>query len=257
MDIINLDEITNIDTDEIVKSVLDSGDFNPTREMGNYLPYTRKASIDSIVPIDYQNRLMEVDFVLSNCYFLIGDIATDLVNSVNRTRSQELGKLISKTDIFEAVGFFCHRSARAVRFYYEAASHFPPEIRNKYDVPFNVYGIARWVKQPELLLQLASENPMWSAEKVRAEYYKQIGEEVPVRESKEVPDSGAELEQELPESTAPSMGFKTVLLSKLDHTVDDLREIIVKIPLPVSTRKRIGDVIYEIIDIEGEIRRET
>jgi len=29
------------------------------------------------------------------------------------------------------------------------------------------------------------------------------------------------------------------------------------VPMPVSTRKRIGDVIYEIIDIEGEIRRET
>jgi len=257
MDIINLDEITSVDTDEIVKSVLDSGEFNPTREMGSILPYTRKVGVNDIVPEEYQQKLMAIDLTMSQCFWLIGDVATDLINSVNRTRSQELGKLISKTDIFEAVGFFCHRSARAVRFYYEAAHFFPPVVRNKYDVPFNVYGIARWVKLPELLLQLASENPMWSAEKVRAEYYKQMGEEVPVRESKEVPDSGAELEQELPESTAPSMGFKNVLLSKLDHTVDDLREIIVKIPLPVSTRKRIGDVIYEIIDIEGEIRRET
>lgn len=256
--ILNLDEIVgSADADEVVNSVLATGDFNPTKEIQNVLPYTRRVSANDIVPEEYQHKLMEIDFAMSQCYWLIGDICVDLVESVDREKSRQLGKIISKQDIFESVGLFCHRTGRSVRYYYECARFFSPEIRHKYDVPFSVFAEARWVKDWEVLLQIASENPIMGAEKVRAEYYKQTDEEKQKREKPEVL-FGAVIEKDNFGSADVEVGetkFKSTLLSKLDHTVDDLREVLVRIPLPTDLRVRIGDVLLEIQNIQMDIRR--
>lgn len=255
-----LNSVESKEINEIVGSVLADSKFDVRREINEKLPYTRRASINDIVPEEYQQKLMEIDFTMSQCYWLIGDITTDLVNSVNRTRAQELGKLVSKTDIFEAVGFFCHRTARSVRYYYECAHYFPVDVRKRYDVPFSIYSEARWVKDWELMLKIAEENPVWSAERVRAEYYKVLNEEPPTQPKE---DKGAEVcndDLPLPEGEQWEGGqarFKAVLLSKLDHTVDDLRAVLDKIPLPTEIRTRIGEVIIEIQDIDLLIRREA
>jgi hypothetical protein len=257
-----LDKILNTveskEINEIVGEVLNSADFDVKREVSYRLPYTRKASVNDIVPEEYQQKLMEIDFTMSQCYWLIGDICTDLVNSVNRTRARELGKIISKTDIFEAVGFFCHRTSRSVRYYYECAWFFPVEVRQKYEVPFNIYAEARWVKDWELLLQIAEENPIWSAERVRNEYLERTGEKKESRESGSA-DSGAEMpadEEENLSEVASAEGYRKVILSELEKTIDKLRQVLDRIPLPTEIRKRIGDVLYEIQDIDMEIRRE-
>jgi hypothetical protein len=255
--ILNLDEIvSSADPDEVVEEVLSSGDFNATREADSVLPYLRKVSINDIVPLDMQNRLMQLDVTLSNAYFEIGDCANELINSVNRQRSKELGKLISQLDIFSAIGFFCHRTSRSVRYYWNTASYFPIDIRNKYDVPFNIFAMARWVDNWELMLTIASENPQYSAAHVRAEYYKLINQEVPVREGKEVLDNGTEIGSADSEGSVEVPKYKAVLLSQLDHTIDSLRAILDKIPLPVTLRMKIGEVLLSIQDIEIEIRRE-
>ena len=262
---INLNDIlekNEEDVNQIVSSVLSGGNFNVKNEIMNKLPYTRKASINDIVPEEYQQKLMAIGFTMSQCFFMIGDIADDLINSINRERSQQLGKLISKKDIFEAIGFFCHRTARTVRYYWEAAHFFPLEIRDKHDVPFNVYAEARWVDDWEFFLKLADENPMWTASRVRTEYYKLIGQEEPKNPetARAVDDAGAELplpvegEQWTGESQTR---FKSTVLDKLEHTADDLRDVLNRIPLPNDIRSRIRDVLLEINDISMEIRREV
>lgn len=261
-----LDKILNTveskEINDIVGSVLADSKFEIKNEMMDKLPYMRKASINDIVPEVYQHKLMEIDLTMSQCYWIIGDIAADLINSVNREKSKQFGKLVSRQDIYEAVGFFCHRTARSVRYYWETAHYFPLEVRQKYDVPFNVYSEARWVKDWELLLQIAEQNPIWSAERVRSEYHKQTGEIRPVRLHSEEPSDDVEKEElPLPEAGEKWQGkaqvrFRNTVLSKLEHTVDELREVIVKIPLPESVRSRIMDVILEIQDIELEVRRE-
>ena len=265
-----LDKILNLDSkdvEDIVSSVLSDTHFNVKEEVQQALTYTRKVSIDDIVPIEYQNKLMEIDSTVSHCFWLIGDIANDLINSVNRDRANRLGKVVTKQDIFEAIGYFCHRTGRSVRYYYECASYFPPEVRQKYDVPFNMFAEARWIKDWELFLTIASDNPMWSMERVRSEYDKLTGD---VRKNasapKEVHDSGAEVRDSGAELPLPEPGeqwegaqgrFKAVLISKLDHTVDDLRAVLDRIPLPTEVRVRIGNVILEIDDIMLSIRREV
>jgi len=99
-------------------------------------------------------------------------------------------------------------------------------------------------------------------ERVRSEYDKLTGD---VRKNASAPkevqvrDSGAELP--LPEPGEQWEGaqgrFKAVLISKLDHAVDELRAVLDRIPLPTEMRVRIGQVILEIDDIMLSIRREA
>jgi len=254
---LNLDDIiSTTDTDEVVKSVLESGEFDPTREAGSVLPYLRKVSINDLVPIEYQDQLMALDSTLSSCFWQIGDITDTLINSVNRERSAELGKLVSNTDIFYAVGYFCHRAARTVRSYYENSRFFSPITRAKYNIPYSVYVVARWVKDWELMLKLAEDNPQLTSEAVRNLYYKTIGEEPNVRQEKSETgsaDSAESADEELEESGK----YKAVLLAKLDHVVDDLRSVLDRINLPTSVRVRIGEVLLEINEITLTIRREV
>jgi hypothetical protein len=257
---LNLDDIASTtDTDEVVKSVLASGEFDPTKEAGSVLPYLRKVSINDLVPIEYQDQLMALDSTLSSCFWQIGDITDVLINSVNRERSANLGKLVSNTDIFYAVGYFCHRTSRTIRHYYENSRFFSPKTRAKYNIPYNIFVLARWVKDWELMLQLAEDNPQLSSEAVRNLYYKTIGEKPPVSEKDGSAETGsaetgsADSDEELEESGK----FKAVLLAKLDHTVDDLRSVLDRINLPTSVRVRIGEVLLEISDITLTIRREV
>lgn len=258
-----LDKILNtveaVEINDIVKDVLSKGEFDVREEVQSRFAYTRRVSINDIVPEEYQQKLMQIDITMTQCYWLIGDIASDLVGQVNEVRARECGKVVSKQDIFEAVGFFCHRTGRSVRYYYECAWFFPPEVRQRYDVPFNVYAIARWTDNWELVLRLAEENPIWSAERVKEEYYKATQEQIERRpKSENVEDHGAEVpadEEEVQEGY-PASKYKQVILSKLEHTVDDLRTTVDRIPLPTPIRVRIGEVLLEIQDIQMEIRRE-
>jgi hypothetical protein len=251
--ILNLDDIvSSTDTDEVVKSVLESGEFDATREAGSVLPYLRKVSIEDLVPSEYQDQLMALDSTLSSCFWQIGDITDTLINSVNRERSAELGKLVSNTDIFYAVGYFCHRAARTVRSYYENSRFFSPITRAKYNIPYSIYVVARWVKDWELMLQLAEDNPQLTSEAVRNLYYKTIGEEPNVR-----PEKGSAETESADEELEESGKYKAVLLAKLDHVVDDLRAVLDRINLPTNIRVRIGEVLLEINDITLTIRREV
>lgn len=258
--------------DTIVSSVISDEHFDVQREVRQRLPYNRRASINDIISEEYQNRLMEIDYTISNCYWMIGDITNDIINSLNRTRAQELGKVISKTDIYEAVGVFCHRSARQVRYYWECARWFPPEVRRKYNVPFAVFAEARWIDNWELVLKLAEQNPMWSAERVRAEYLKLSGMAVPDEQSADkegsaVPEVSAETVVDETGSAIPEVLLdeyrksgtresRAVLLSTLERTLDGLRDVLDKMLLPTDIRIRIGEVLLEIQDIGLQIRRE-
>lgn len=258
-----LDKILNTveakEINEIVAEVLEKDEFDLQKEVQNNFTYTHRASINDIVPDEYQQKLMQIDITMTQCYWLIGDIASDLVNQVNYSRARECGKIISKQDIFEAIGFFCHRTGRSVRYYYECAWFFSPEVRKRYDVPFNIYAIARWADNWEMVLQMAEQNPMWSAEHVKQEYYKTMQEpmaEWPKREK--IVDPGAEVpadEEEVQEGESASK-YKQIILSKLDHTLDELRLAVDRIPLPTPIRVRIGEVLIDIEDIQTEIRRE-
>lgn len=260
-----LDKILNtpegIDVNEVVESVV-KPDFDLKKEINNKLAYTRKATINDIIPEEYQQKLMAIDTTLNKCFWMIGDITEDLLHSINRERASEAGLYITQQDIFEAVGFFCHRTARSIRHYWEIAHYFPGDIRNKYDASFTAFTEARWVSNWELFLQIADENPMWSVERVRVEYHERTGEERKYRVEREGHQAVEKEEPELPEDGEAWSGdgskrrFKDVLLGKLERTVDELRYVARKIPMPDDIQMQISDVILDIENISLAIRRE-
>ena len=267
-DLIDLDKILSMpapqDIDEIIAVALKDGNACLKDTLGEVLPYTKRVSMTDIIPEEYQMRLMALDDAMSRCYWEIGDIADEIIKNINTVQMAKTGKYVTNKDVFEAIGFFCHRSGRTVRYYHEIAKFFSPDVRSKYDVSFAVWGEARWVDRPELVLEIASDNPQWSVDAVRIEYYKQMNQEPPKAippkgDGEPVRDSGAEMP--LPEEGEQWTGeaqprFKRVLIAKLEQTIDDLRQTADRIPLPTSIRTRIGDVLIELQEISLEIRRE-
>lgn len=247
----NLDELLNTipeqDVNEIVEAVLPQLDIKS--ELIEKFDRARKVTVNDIVPEELQQRLMQIDITLTQCYWMVGDIVVEIVNSVNRSRVNELGKIVTMDDIYEAVGFFCHRSARSVRYYYEVASYFPQELRDRYELPFNVFAEARYVRDWKLMLEIAHDNQTWSLEHVREEYYRLKSE--PVVEH--VSDS-AEEEVHEQERQKNEQRYKDILLSQLDHVVDRLRSFLLKVEVPNDIGDRITGVLDEIKDIEESVR---
>ena len=94
-----------------------------------------------IVPDEYQMVLLQYADVYKYAAFDIGDIANLLINMA---ASKGFGVTVAR--VYEAVGRFCDKSGRTVRYYAEAAAFYPKSVRNEYDMlPFSHFSFARRV----------------------------------------------------------------------------------------------------------------
>ncbi len=92
-----------------------------------------------LVPDEIQGELIGWRDAFTAGSFRIGDIANTLV-----LKAAENGFIVTNVRVFEAVGKFCGRAARTVRYYAETASFFPKEIRDEFDVlPFSHFVFSR------------------------------------------------------------------------------------------------------------------
>jgi hypothetical protein len=92
-----------------------------------------------IVSEDYQNELMMLRGAITTVSFRIGDIA----NEISR-QSAAAGLHVTDTRVFHAIGRFCGKSARTVRYYAETAAFFSYDTRTAYEVlPFSHFVFAR------------------------------------------------------------------------------------------------------------------
>lgn len=232
------------DIDDIVKEVMATEKKMVKDEVKQKMEAYHSVSANDIIPDEYQQKLMQLDITMTRCFWLIGDITEDIINSVNRERVKLLEKVVTQNDIFEAVGYFCHRTARTIRYYYEIAHYFPIEIREKYDVPFIIYAEARWAKNWELMLQIAEANPMWSAARVKEEYYKQV-DEPRSDDTNELTDDGVEEPKDEPLGS---------LLGRLEYIVNILRKLISKPGVNPAIVARAEGVIEEIGGLIEDVR---
>lgn len=100
-------------------------------------------SDSDIVPDEFQNRLMNLRDMMTACSWGIGDIANDLVE-----QNASVGIQVTDKRIHKAVGRFCGRSGRTVRYYAETASFFPQQVREEYDMlSFAHFVFARQMKE--------------------------------------------------------------------------------------------------------------
>lgn len=123
-------------------------------------------SDNDLIPDEVQERLIYLRDIDREISFEIGDIANNAIRSV---AAKDI--LVPDQRIFEAIGNFCGRRPRTVRYYYETARFYDQEARKKYDilsfshfVAARTYGDDGW----ESFLELSMLHPQWSAVAVAA-----------------------------------------------------------------------------------------
>lgn len=113
--------------------------MNITRNIANISVAQLELSNSDIVSEENQNRLMYWRDVFRMGQFNIGDIAIEEVE-----RNAMSGRQITQERIFRAVGSFCGKTERTVRYYYETSVYYPTEVRQEFNVlPFSHFVEAR------------------------------------------------------------------------------------------------------------------
>lgn len=108
-----------------------------------------------IIPEDVQNELMMWRDVFRAGGFAIGRIAVDVIADV-----ASRGLVVEQERIFKAIGFYCGKSARTIRYYYETVVFYPDDIGADYPtLPFSYFVFARTLKSRwKEVLDYAAEN---------------------------------------------------------------------------------------------------
>jgi len=120
-----------------------------------------------IVSEEYQNQLMYWRDMFRIGQFNIGDIANDVIIDCAMR-----GIAVNHDRIDEAIGSFCGKTGRTVRYYRETAGFFPKEIRRKYDMlPFSHFVFARTMgKRWEEVLDYAAHAPNMTEKGLQAHF---------------------------------------------------------------------------------------
>lgn len=150
------------------------------------------ASYTDIVSDADQVELHSISESMTEFQFRIGDIAARISQDASvqgfRVKRHELSRerdvYVTQQQIDDAVGHFCHREGRTVRYYREVAQFFPPDVRAVYIGPdfkldFKFFVMARSFRdQWRDVLEYAINNPQLSVADVRT-YYIELAQGVP------------------------------------------------------------------------------
>jgi hypothetical protein len=130
-------------------------------------------SDSTIVPDDYQNLLIYYRDQMTEAYFGIGDVANRLAE-----RTASTGFSITEQRVYEAVGRFCGKSARTVRYYAETCRFYPEEARTAYDMlPFSHFVFARALGSAwKGVLDYSMLNPGATIESLRQKFLPRPGD---------------------------------------------------------------------------------
>lgn len=124
-------------------------------------------SDSDIVPDEVQAELITWRDAFTTGGFRIGDIANEMI-----MRASSYRWTVTNDRIYSAVGKFCGKSGRTIRYYAETSAFYSANIRNDYDVlPFSHFVYARTKgKEWESVLIYAAEHPEMSLSGVMAHF---------------------------------------------------------------------------------------
>ena len=92
-----------------------------------------------LVPDHYQSELIQMRESWVKQYFRVGDIANELVQM-----SVAKNMPVSAVRVYKAIGKFCGKATRTIRYYAENAIFFSPDTRDEYGfLPFAFFDLAR------------------------------------------------------------------------------------------------------------------
>lgn len=224
-------------------------------------------SPNEIVPEDVQNRLMAIDDTMTRAYFEIGDIANELIQYAPQV-TKDQHKVITEQDVFNAVGVFCHRSGRTVRYYAETAEFYAQDVRVEFDIlPFSHFVVARsFGLRWRDVLEFARDNPTMSEERLRQQFVMTLNVEKEQRKAfesqyAEIADVVLSKIDSEPPKNLDTEGVRKVrstnslLLSRLSSLVDILQKLHGDVS-DVERKARIAGVLAEVRDIIFDIQKD-
>lgn len=185
-------------------------------------------SDNDIVPDDYQNALLYWRDTFSRGYFAIGDIANELCE-LSAIKSFP----VTQQRIFDAVGKFCGKSGRTVRYYAETSTFYDDIVRSEYEeLPFSHFVFARTIGGDwRSVLDFAKLSPHCSVDYLRREFCFSDNESVCAQKSV-CYDSDSELDEpenieteKILERKEPKF-FRSGALSDLSDLIDRLTELL-------------------------------
>ena len=109
-----------------------------------------------LIPDEIQNLLIYWRDKIKDGYFQIGDVANDMI-----LRAAFDGCSVKRDKVYSAVGRFCGKSGRTVRYYAETAAFYPKKVREEYEMlPFGHFVFARTLGEKWTeVLDYAAERP--------------------------------------------------------------------------------------------------
>ena len=109
---------------------------------------------ERIIPPDVISELIFIGESASECSFRVGDITNECI------RLNELAENdITHQLVYSAVGAFCGKASRTVRYYAEVAERFPGYVRTEYEpLSFSHFAFAMKYKNWDDILEFAMAN---------------------------------------------------------------------------------------------------
>ncbi len=195
---------------------------------------------NDIVPENYQNELMQWRDVFRSGFFAIGDIANLLCD-----KAGVHGLCVTHNRVYDAVGKFCGRTGRTVRYYAETARFYSAGVRSEFDIlPFSLFVCARGYDEWRKVLEYAMLYPLISEATVRefmdACLLVRVGEDEPAEEVEPDQDEPQPAVQETHEVSRRSVARDMSILSDL---IDKLERIAGLQVIPLYVRLQLLDAV--------------
>lgn len=199
-------------------------------------PSYTPVSDNDLIPELYQNRLLHWRDIFKMGYFDIGDTALLLSE-----RAAGQGYKVSEGQVYAAVGRFCGKSGRTIRYYAEQAAFYSVLTRERYDMlPFSHFVFARSMGERwQEVLDYAALKPYITEEGLRmhfkgvmvAEYVE--GKVNPMTEEDADPDEprGEDKASAYREEQLPGRYVTHRVLSSLSNMVETLEYVMTNIKL--------------------------
>lgn len=200
----------------------------------------------SFLPEDIQNSLLYWRDKFKQGYFEIGDVAAEVIKAFVKE-----GYVVTNQEVFNEIGRFCGKSGRTIRYYYETATFFPYNVRQRFhNLPFSHFVLARSMDNWEAVLEYAQDHAYQSEEQLRAHF---IG--VPVCVPAGIEEQGSDttdrLQPDLSASRVEKQPKVTVVryaqgVSGLRDGVRLMKEIASVAPLDQEELEYINDMADQI-----------
>lgn len=182
----------------------------------------QRLSPGDIVPDEYQTALISLGGRIRDCYFAIGDLANDLVG-----RAKTVGFRVTQADVYHAVGSFCGKSGRTVRYYAEVSGFYPPSVRDEFEIlPFSHFVFARSLEDRwREILEFAALHPTISEDGLRIRFIGTICAPVDAVDLDSVGALEAEPEERVRESGVRLSSYAILSrISSLQESTNYLRD---------------------------------